>query len=81
MRQELTTVHFPSLDAMYYYGPIANRGGLMMGGAMPGLPGVAYAMAPSFALRKGSFAPAKAPIVVRKTFPESWLWEDIFEDR
>lgn len=69
---------------MLYYGPVVNRGGLIVGGAMPGLPGVAYAMAPmapSFALRKGSFAPAKAPIVVRKTFPESWLWEDIFEDR
>uniref|UniRef100_A0A1Q3FP24 CD109 antigen n=1 Tax=Culex tarsalis TaxID=7177 RepID=A0A1Q3FP24_CULTA len=68
--------------AMFYYGPIQNRGGF--GGALPGRPGIFMAMAPSpsFALRKGSFSPTarRAPIVVRKTFPETWLWEDIDED-
>lgn len=72
----------PSSDAMHYW-PIQNR--RVFGGALPGRPGIVMAMAPSpaFALRKGSFAPIaqKAPVVVRKTFPEAWLWEDIVEDR
>uniref|UniRef100_A0A1S4J5W5 CD109 antigen n=1 Tax=Culex quinquefasciatus TaxID=7176 RepID=A0A1S4J5W5_CULQU len=67
--------------AMHYW-PIQNR--RVFGGALPGRPGIVMAMAPSpaFALRKGSFAPIaqKAPVVVRKTFPEAWLWEDIVED-
>lgn len=66
-----------------HYWPIQNR--RVFGGALPGRPGIVMAMAPSpaFALRKGSFAPIaqKAPVMVRKTFPEAWLWEDIVEDR
>lgn len=69
--------------AIYYYGPIYNRGGF--GGGFPGRPGMVMAMASSqaFPLRKASFSPnvpQMAPVVVRKTFPEAWLWEDIDED-
>lgn len=68
---------------MYYYGPIHFRGGF--GGglqdrsvlAMP----MAMAASPAFAQRRvGSVSQMAPAVVVRKTFPESWLWEDVGED-
>ncbi|XP_038106490.1 CD109 antigen isoform X2 [Culex quinquefasciatus] len=68
--------------AMYFYGPVQTRGGF--GGGFQGRAGIMMPMASSqsFANRRVSFAPVlkRESIVVRKTFPETWLWEGIFED-
>ena len=74
---------FPISDAMYYYGPIHYRGGLA--GGLPGRSGISMAMSPSSSVAQTKiwFAPVSklVPVVVRKTFPEAWLWKDIYEDR
>lgn len=38
-------------------------------------------IAPVMAMAESNFVDVKPPVLVRKSFPEAWLWEDIVEDR
>ena len=67
---------------MYHFSPYRRNGMVFDGGlqlrnfvmAAPGLPGAAMP-----AMMKGASYGAKPVVpVVRKTFPESWLWETAF---
>lgn len=66
---------------MEYFRRTQNR---VFGWGMAGRP-IAVNMRVALAQRRVSTASAletaPPPVVVRKTFPEAWLWETIFEDR
>lgn len=64
---------------MYHFSPYRRNGMVFDGGlqlrnfvmAAPGLPGAAM-------MKGASFGAKPVVPVVRKTFPESWLWETSF---